>query len=99
MTDSSEAKILVVYEWLMSGRHDIQHNDTQHNAIQHKNKWNATLSIMTLKAECCYAEGRLGSVSFMVCVANKPIMLNVIMLNVVMLTVVAPISELDTSCE
>ncbi len=33
--DSTEAKILVVYEWLMSGCHDIQHNDTQHNDIQH----------------------------------------------------------------
>ncbi len=36
-----------------NGRHDIQHG-----GIQHKNKRNATLSIMALNAECCYADCR-----------------------------------------
>ncbi len=40
-------------------QNDIQDNDTQQNDIQHNNKWNATLSIMELNAECCYAECRL----------------------------------------
>ncbi len=66
-------------------RYDIQLNDTQHN-----NKWKATLSIMALNVECCYAEGHLCSVSFMASVANKPIKLSVIMLSDIMLSVVAP---------
>ncbi len=45
------------------GCDDIQHNDTQDNDIQHNNKWNATLSIMALNKERCYAECRLCWVS------------------------------------
>jgi hypothetical protein len=51
---------------LLWRRHDTLHNDTKHNDIyhnatqhnndiQHNNKWNATLSIMPLDKDCCYA--------------------------------------------
>ncbi len=59
-----------------NGHHDIQHNDNQHNNTQHNSKLDKTLSIMLLSW-----------VSFMLSIANKPIMLSVVMLNVVMLSV------------
>jgi hypothetical protein len=36
-------------------KNDTQHNDTQHEDTQYNIKWNATLSIMALNTECCYA--------------------------------------------
>ncbi len=50
---------------LNTQNNDIQHNNTQHNYTQHNNKTSqstltkdttAALSIMTLDADCCYAE-------------------------------------------
>jgi hypothetical protein len=88
--------VLRVKNMLQQRRHDIQYNDTQHNDIQHNNKENSTLSIMTfiimtLNAECyllilIYAECHLCNLSFMLSIANKPIMLSVIMLNSVVLS-------------
>ncbi len=80
-----------MYYTILYQHNDAHHNVTQRNDIQRKYKWNATLSIMALNAESCYAEGRSCWVSFMVSVANKPIMLSVIMQIVVMLSVVAPV--------
>ena len=55
----------------------IKSRDTQHNyTYQNGTKY-------------CYAEC-LGGVSFMLSVANKPIMLSVVMLNAVMLSIVSP---------
>jgi hypothetical protein len=51
-----------------------------------------TLNIITLKEECCYAEGNLCLVSFMLSVANKPFVPSVVILNVIMPNVVAPTS-------
>ncbi len=48
------------------------------------------LSVMALDAECCYADGHLWSVAFMLSVTSKVNMLSVVMLSVVMLNVVAP---------
>jgi hypothetical protein len=55
---------------------DIQHNDIQHNDIQHNDiKHNDTQHNDNKKSCLCW-------VSFMLSVANKPVMLNVIMLSV-----------------
>jgi hypothetical protein len=58
--------------------HDTQYNDTQHNDIQYNNKLNSTPSIMGVL---------LRWMSFILSVANKPIILYVTMLIVVMLSV------------
>ncbi len=58
-----------------------QHNDIQHNDTQHINK-NATLSIMALGTQRCYAECHLSWVSLMPSVTNRPIMLSLVMLSV-----------------
>jgi hypothetical protein len=47
-----------------------------------------TLVMMALDAECCYAYCHLCCVAFMLSVASKLYMLNVVVLNVVMLIVV-----------
>ncbi len=60
----------------------IHLNDTQNN-----NKSNATLGIMALYTEFCYADCLLRRASFMQSLANKNSILNVIMLSVVMLSV------------
>ncbi len=44
------------------------YNTFQHNDIQHNNKWNVTLSIMTLNTESCFSECRLCWVTFMLSV-------------------------------
>jgi hypothetical protein len=59
-------------------RNDIKHNDTQHNDIQHNDtQHNDTQYWVAL---CC--------MSFMLCMANNPIMLCVIMLSVIMVSVI-----------
>jgi hypothetical protein len=47
-----------------------------------------TLSITPLNTDYHYAECHLCQVSFMLCVANKPIIESVIMLSVIMLSVI-----------
>jgi hypothetical protein len=66
-------------------RHDTPHNDIHQNDTQHNIKEIATLSIMT--------PNTLFWMSFMLSVANKPIMLNVYMKSVSTLNVVAPLCE------
>jgi hypothetical protein len=48
----------------------IQHNNFQHNDIQHNNRLIATLSIMALDAECCYADCHLCWVSQISCLCG-----------------------------
>ncbi len=77
--------------WRQDTHHNnIQHNDTQHNDIQYNNTQHNVMY--------CYSECHLWSVSIMLSVTNKLIILSVIMLNDVMLSVVtlnvvAPISS------
>ncbi len=51
---------------------------------------NITIPSITVLSISMHAESHLCRVSFMLSVANKPVMLRVIMLSVVMLNVVAP---------
>ncbi len=71
-------------------RHDTQHNDIQQNDTQHNIKVIAILSITALSI---MTPNRLFWMSFMLSVANKPIMLNVYMKIVSTLNVVAPLCE------
>jgi hypothetical protein len=69
-------------------KRNIQHNDIPHNA---------------LNTDCCYAKFHLCWVSFMLSVANKPILLSVDRLNVIMpsdiiLSVIVPIVLRYTMC-
>jgi hypothetical protein len=72
-------------------RHDTQHkdihlNDTQHNNLIRDTQHNDTQHNVV----DCYSECHLCSVSIMLSVQNKPIMLSVILLSVIMLSVVVP---------
>jgi hypothetical protein len=66
--------------------HNIKHNNNQHNNFYIHNS-NATLSIKTLNAECCYADFLYdSSQEYHIFI----VILSVVMPNVAMLSVVAP---------